>query len=719
MTESWSARSRRPTSRARWGCRTGSASDEKSVPGGLDELWCQLGLHAARRRHVNQSLQQVARMVAAQRTAAVESRDHLEGAGLWRDGQALTLALEDPAPHLPGRVGHEDLVGKPAKVRLVEQLRGAQVRGQRELRLERYLHLTARRRQVHEVGVLLKRHEQPVEDLLGGDALPAEVVDQQHSTVGLDLERCAVGPAALLPGRLEHLELKLTAHLDQRPRHAPPAPVGGLVRLEAVHRSVEYRHDLAAPDVEGHRDHDRAAKQAWNAPRQRGLAVARRAVDEDRGPRVDGRPDRFGHAWRELDAAKRQVDLDQVEGAGLGSLRKHRAVLLHGDRGRTRVARARVADLLAARAPLLRDGVSHPLGERAAEPRTLLGSQAERVQEVQTGERLQAGFNRGEWKRELLRHLVPGDASRGRRQAQDHALDQRPVDLRRRGRLDLMAGGRDVRRLRLRLVHVLEDCAEQLLAKPRAVGVVGRLTFAPAADPVRHLLEHDGVADQELYRIGLFGGNAHSNPHQVALALQRRPAALPRDVVASRPRLPDSAVARERDVLAVLVAAADELRHVLVDVLRHQRRKRQRAVVDGGPVLDLEDRVRSRRQRPDHARVPGTEWRPLDELDVPAAPPALALAAGQVLVRARPSALLLAVAVCAHAGGLVAVVVRWSRRSPLLLLFDGNLVRDRLDRRLRGARLGHVVERAGERLAALEALAPVLRGRLPDDLHDR
>ena len=248
--------------------------------------------------------------------------------------------------------------------------------------------------------------------------------------------------------------------------------------------------------------------------------------------------------------------------------------------------------------------------------------------------------------------------------------------------------------------------------------MVGRLTFATAADPVRHLFEDNGVADQELDRVGLVGGHSHGDPDQVALALQRRPAALPGDVVAPRPGLANGAVAGERDVFAVLVATPNQLGHVFVDVLGDERRERQGAIVDSRTVLDLEDRVRGGRERPDHARVPGAKGSSLDELDMSPAPPALALAPGQVLVGAGPAAALLAIAVRAYTCRLLAVGTGWGRR-PFDLFVHRQLIRDRLDWRLCRTRLWHVVESAREFLTALEALARVLRGGLPDDLHDR
>src|SRR5207253_6881213 len=90
-------------------------------------------------------------------------------------------------------------------------------------------------------------------------------------------------------------------------------------------------------------------------------------------------------------------------------------------------------------------------------------------------------------------------------------------------------------------------------------------------------------------------------------------------------------------IFAVLIATADKLGHVLIHVLGDQRRQWQGTVVNGRPVLDFEDGVGGRSEGADHARVAWAERRAFDELDVAAAPPALAFAAGEVLVRTSPS----------------------------------------------------------------------------------
>ena len=266
---------------------------------------------------------------------------------------------------------------------------------------------------------------------------------------------------------------------------------------------------------------------------------------------------------------------------------------------------------------------------------------------------------------------------------------------------------------------MLEDGGEELLAEARTVGVVGRLALSAPRDPVGDIFEDDGVADEKLHEVGLVGADAHGDPDQVALALQGRPAALPSDVVTPGPRLPHSAVARDGHILAVLVAPAYQLGDVLVDVLRDQGRQGQRAVVDGGPVLDLEDRVRRRCERADHARVAWAERRPLDELDVATAPPCVAFAAGHVLVGASPTASLAAVAVSADPGRLLAVGAGRKRSGLLDLVVGLGDLGDGLRRRMRDRGLGHVMEGAGEFLARLEPLRGVLGGRLPDDFHER
>src|SRR5216684_3017156 len=80
---------------------------------------------------------------------------------------------------------------------------------------------------------------------------------------------------------------------------------------------------------------------------------------------------------------------------------------------------------------------------------------------------------------------------------------------------------------RLRLVDVLEDGREKLLAEPCPVRVVWRFAFAPPADPVRDLFEDHGVADQQLDHVGFRSCDSHRDTHQVALALEGRPAAFP------------------------------------------------------------------------------------------------------------------------------------------------------------------------------------------------
>ena len=118
--------------------------------------------------------------------------------------------------------------------------------------------------------------------------------------------------------------------------------------------------------------------------------------------------------------------------------------------------------------------------------------------------------------------------------------------------------------------------------------------------------------------------------------------------------------------------------------------------------------------------MPRAERGALDELDVAAAPPAVALAPGHVRVSAGPTPALAAVAVRADPGRLLAVGPGGEGlRLFDLILFELGLGRDGLGGRMGDGGLRHVMEGAGEGFARLEALLAVFRGRLPDDLHDR
>src|SRR5436305_1782483 len=69
-----------------------------------------------------------------------------------------------------------------------------------------------------------------------------------------------------------------------------------------------------------------------------------------------------------------------------------------------------------------------------------------------------------------------------------------------------------------------------LVAEAGTVGRVGLVALAVPRDPVRHGAPDDRVVDHELDRVRLGGRDAHRHAAQVAVLLERRPAALPREL---------------------------------------------------------------------------------------------------------------------------------------------------------------------------------------------
>src|SRR5205807_2942773 len=72
-----------------------SAGYEQRLPGRVDEVGAQRRPLATRARHVDQPLQEVARMVAPQWPASVEALHHLQGPRLRRQPESRPLTFED------------------------------------------------------------------------------------------------------------------------------------------------------------------------------------------------------------------------------------------------------------------------------------------------------------------------------------------------------------------------------------------------------------------------------------------------------------------------------------------------------------------------------------------------------------------------------------------------------------------------------------------------
>ena len=198
-----------------------------------------------------------------------------------------------------------NLVGNAAQERFVGQRRGIEVGGKHRQHVERHLELLAgvQRQEVH---AALERHDPAVEELVGPDALTAEVVHQEHAAVGAQLQRRLVEPRQRVEGEVELIERQLAAHHDDRTPDAHPAAVArrrgndaGRVRLVLVEPlvvdRVEHRDDVPV-DVDGVRHVHVAADRPAEAFGNHRLAVAGRPVEEERLVGVGGRPELLEHS---------------------------------------------------------------------------------------------------------------------------------------------------------------------------------------------------------------------------------------------------------------------------------------------------------------------------------------------------------------------------------------------------------------------------------------
>ena len=121
----------------------------------------------------------------------------------------------------------------------------------------------------------------------------------EHAAVGDQLDRRAIEPGARVVGQLELLERQFAAHHHGGPLAVDPSlvvadlrrrgrrPTGSVGQRLVGDRVVDLNQ--AAVHIERVRDPHRAGQDVADALRDDGLAVAGRAVDEERVARVDRR----------------------------------------------------------------------------------------------------------------------------------------------------------------------------------------------------------------------------------------------------------------------------------------------------------------------------------------------------------------------------------------------------------------------------------------------
>ena len=142
------------------------------------------------------------------------------------------------------------------------------------------------------------------------------------------LHRRVIEPGCRVVAQLERIERQLAADRHQRPpaAHPPPIrrrlvgePVAFGKRQRIVVHGVEQPHDLPL-DLERMRNRDVAVEQVANRLRDDRLAVAGRAVDEQRMPGIDRGAELIEHALAEHEMPKGVAQAVARRGA-----RRHRS----------------------------------------------------------------------------------------------------------------------------------------------------------------------------------------------------------------------------------------------------------------------------------------------------------------------------------------------------------------------------------------------------------
>src|SRR5207249_11551481 len=153
---------------------------------------------------------------------AIVREDLAHRLGLVLDVLARADPLEDLVVLLDRGRLDADLVADAAKERLVDEIGWVEVRREDDEHVERDLDLlTGVQSEV--VDALLQRDDPSVQEVLGRDALAAEVVDHEYAAVRLHLERRLVELRGLVVDEVEGLERELaTGHHDRALRDDPP-----------------------------------------------------------------------------------------------------------------------------------------------------------------------------------------------------------------------------------------------------------------------------------------------------------------------------------------------------------------------------------------------------------------------------------------------------------------------------------------------------------------
>ena len=211
-------------------------------------------------------------------------------------------ALENPPPRFGRGRANLQLVRNAAQERRVHQIGRRQVGGEDHHRLERHPETLAGG-QLQIIHPVFQRHDPAVEQRGGGHHLAAEIVDQQHAARRLHVQRRGIEIAAALMLQIEHLQREFTPRHDERAaarhkaaislipvqrRHQARARHRGIAIHRQMHIGIKHRHHLAFHQ-HGMRNVDHMAEHAIKPLRHRCLAVAGRAIHQQRPAHGDRR----------------------------------------------------------------------------------------------------------------------------------------------------------------------------------------------------------------------------------------------------------------------------------------------------------------------------------------------------------------------------------------------------------------------------------------------
>ena len=177
--------------------------------------------------------------------------------------------------------------------------------------------------QLQKIDAAFERHDPAVEQSLGRDDLPPEIVDDEDAAQRLDMQRRFVEFRLRVEAQIEHFQRELAARHDE----GPPAGNPALVEIVAAQRTrpcrigvrnlfvralVEQLDDLAF-DLDAIGDVDHVAEHIADLLGHRCLAVAGRTVEQDGAAGIDGGADLLHEIFRDDHLAEGGVDRGPID----------------------------------------------------------------------------------------------------------------------------------------------------------------------------------------------------------------------------------------------------------------------------------------------------------------------------------------------------------------------------------------------------------------------